>query len=122
MPKRWTRCVGRQRFLALDVGEGATVLPRLRLGQGWIVTGPVTMLPTACTGTVFPVMRSEPTTRLPLTSTPPVLAVTRTGPMIVLGSQAPPPMSTGPVVAVIVSGPVIVAPQMRIAAAPVAVS
>src|SRR5262249_14601380 len=59
---------------------------------------------------------------LPLTSTPPVLSVTRTGPTIVLGSQPAPPTSTGPVLPLIVTGPVMVAPQIRTAAAPVAVS
>ena len=100
----------------------------------WIVTGPVTLLPAAWTGPesgggrlpVLPVIVSGPTTRLPLNSIPPVFPISLTGPVNVLASHGPvaasPPMSTRPVVPVIVSEPVIVAPQMRTALAPVAVS
>src|SRR6476620_5910773 len=61
-------------------------------------------------------------TWLPLTSTPPVLSVTPTGPTIVLGWQLAPPTSTGPVLPLMVSGPVRLAPQMRTLPALVEVS
>src|SRR5438874_7024086 len=92
----------------------------------------MTVLPTACTGPVsgagrvpvLPLIVNGPTTVLPLNSTPPRLAVIRTGPVIVLGSHGPvavsPPTRTRPMVPLIVSGPVIVAPQIRTAAAPFA--
>ena len=78
------------------------------LTAGWW-SGPVTLLAVACTGDALPVTLSGPIMRSPITSTPPVLSVMRTGPMIMLGSQPWLPTITGPVAPAMVSGPMSLA-------------
>ena len=109
-----------------------TTGPLLRAGPSsspcvrpyWIVFGPTTVLPTACTGPVsgggtlpvLPVIVSEPVTLFELNSTPPVLPVIVTGPVSLLPAHGPvaasPPISTSPVVPVTVSGPEKFEPHM----------
>src|SRR5262245_59243732 len=82
--------------------------------------GPRIVLPVAWTVPVFPVMRTEPITVLPLNSTPALLPVSVTGPTRKFAEQASPPTTTGPVAPVTLSGPVMREPQMWTDAPPAA--
>src|SRR5262245_39550662 len=99
-----------------------------------MVTGPVTLLPTACTEPVsgggsepvVPVIVTGPVTRLALNSTPALLFVSVTEPVIVFPAHGPvaasPPIRTRPVLSRIATGPVSVDPQTATTPAPEALT